>query len=182
MMGHLSLNDERAYDSLSERNQAISAEENCPPTPSPLLPSKNQLENVTFRQSQTRGEDSTMQSTPQHEVSRASIMAPPKTPRSTQQVQQLMDKFEDTLLSSTRKCTVSPSKSPSKVRPFLTKDSNLRAFTAWDVDERLVDMESQFKALKEVMNVSLTDKKAMEEVIEMAKTRGRNRQHHLAIL
>ncbi|KUI52658.1 Kinesin-like protein klpA [Cytospora mali] len=42
---------------------------------------------------------------------------------------------------------------------------------SWDVDERLVDMESQFKALKEVMNVSLTDKKAMEEVIEMAKTR-----------
>lgn len=123
-----------------------------------------------------------MQSTPQHEVSRASIMAPPKTPRSTQQVQQLMDKFEDTLLASTRKCTVSPSKSPSKVRPFLTKDSNLRAFTAWDVDERLVDMESQFKALKEVMNVSLTDKKAMEEVIEMAKTRGRNRQHPVAIL
>ncbi|ROV88638.1 hypothetical protein VMCG_10310 [Cytospora schulzeri] len=41
----------------------------------------------------------------------------------------------------------------------------------WDVDERLVDMESQFKALKEVMNVSLTDKKAMEEVIDMAKTR-----------
>ncbi|ROW15921.1 hypothetical protein VPNG_02513 [Cytospora leucostoma] len=42
---------------------------------------------------------------------------------------------------------------------------------SWDVDERLVDMESEFKALKEVMNGSLTDKKAMEEVIEMAKTR-----------
>ncbi|KAL2279942.1 hypothetical protein FJTKL_13087 [Diaporthe vaccinii] len=42
---------------------------------------------------------------------------------------------------------------------------------AWDMDERLVEVEAQFKAMKEVMNVSLTDKKAMEEVIEMAKTR-----------
>lgn len=41
------------------------------------------------------------------------------------------------------------------------------------MDERLVEVEAQFKAMKEVMNVSLTDKKAMEEVIEMAKTRGR---------
>ncbi|KAK7730271.1 kinesin-like nuclear fusion protein [Diaporthe eres] len=42
---------------------------------------------------------------------------------------------------------------------------------SWDMDERLVEVEAQFKAMKEVMNVSLTDKKAMEEVIEMAKTR-----------
>lgn len=174
MMGHLSLNDARAYDSLSDRNQAISTKENCPPTPNPLLPSKSQLENVTFRQSESREEDAVSQPIPRQEESRASIIATPKTPHSTQQVHKLMDKFEDTLLASTRKCMVSPSKSPSKVRSFLTKDSNLRAFTAWDVDGRLVDMESQFKALKEVMNVSLTDKKAMEEVIEMAKTRGRN--------
>lgn len=49
----------------------------------------------------------------------------------------------------------------------------MRTFTAWDVDERLVEVEAQFKAMKEVMNGSLSDKKAMEEVIEMAKTRGR---------
>lgn len=174
MMGNLSLDDERAYDSLSKRNQAISIKENCPPTPTPLRPSKYQLENVTFRRSQKRGEDATVQSTPRQEESRVSIMAPPKTPHSTQQVQHLMNKFEDTLFASARKPTGTPSKSPSKVRSFLTKDSNLRAFTAWDVDERLVDMESQFKALKEVMNLSLTDKKAMEEVIDMAKTRGRH--------
>ncbi|KAG6356265.1 hypothetical protein INS49_015652 [Diaporthe citri] len=45
------------------------------------------------------------------------------------------------------------------------------AEVSWDMDERLVEVEAQFKAMKEVMNVSLTDKKAMEEVIEMAKTR-----------
>lgn len=49
----------------------------------------------------------------------------------------------------------------------------MRTFTAWDVDERLFEVEAQFKAMKEVMNGSLSDKKAMEEVIEMAKTRGR---------
>ncbi|POS70566.1 kinesin [Diaporthe helianthi] len=43
--------------------------------------------------------------------------------------------------------------------------------SSWDMDDRLVEMEAQFKAMKDVMNVSLTDKKAMEEVIEMAKTR-----------
>ncbi|KAJ9134612.1 Kinesin-like protein [Pleurostoma richardsiae] len=42
---------------------------------------------------------------------------------------------------------------------------------SWDVDERLYEVESQFKAMKEVMNVSLTDRKALEEVIELAKTR-----------
>lgn len=41
------------------------------------------------------------------------------------------------------------------------------------MDERLVEVEAQFKQMKEVMNVSLKDKTHMEEVIEMAKARGR---------
>lgn len=114
-------------------------------------------------------------SLPQPEDSEASMLAPPTTPRShsTQEVQQMFENFGVSLLASTRKYTGSPFKSPSKVRSFLTKDSNTRAFTAWDMDERLIEVEAQFKAMKEVMNVSLSDKKAMEEVIEMAKTRGR---------
>jgi kinesin family protein C1 len=101
-------------------------------------------------------------------------MAPPKTPPdSAQHALDMLYKFEETLLASTRKPPESPSKSPSKASSFLTKDSNLTAFTAWDMDDRLVEMEAQFKAMKDVMNVSLTDKKAMEEVIDMAKTRGR---------
>ncbi|ROV93085.1 hypothetical protein VSDG_07354 [Cytospora chrysosperma] len=63
------------------------------------------------------------------------------------------------------------SKSMSSRPPNTFAQSVGPGIAPWDVDERLVDMESQFKALKEVMNVSLTDKKAMEEVIEMAKTR-----------
>lgn len=173
MMGNLSLDDERANGSFLRRNQAVSTKENCPPSPTSLRQPDFQLENVTFRPSQLRREDGTTTPVTHQEVSRASIMAPPKTPPpSVEQAREWLDRFEDTLLASTRRCPESPSKSPSKAS-FLTKDSNLPAFTAWDMDERLVEVEAQFKAMKEVMNVSLTDKKAMEEVIEMAKTRGR---------
>ena len=67
--------------------------------------------------------------------------------------------------------TPSPTKSSA---PYLTKDSDLKNFTAWDVDERLQQVESQFKAIKEVMDVSLTDKKKLEEAIDVTKTRGKN--------
>ncbi|KAK2603105.1 hypothetical protein N8I77_009586 [Diaporthe amygdali] len=171
MMGNLSLDDERANGSFLRRNQAVSTKENCPPSPTSLRQSDFLLENVTFRPSQLRREDGTATPITHQEDSRASIMAPPKTPPpSVEQARGWLDRFEDTLLASTRRCPESPSKSPSKTS-FLTKDSNLPAFTAWDMDERLVEVEAQFKAMKEVMNVSLTDKKAMEEVIEMAKTR-----------
>lgn len=166
MMGNLSLNDERAYDSTSKRSQVISTKENG--LLISLRPSSDQLGSATFRQSRT---EAVAQLLPQREGLEANILVPPMTPRA-QDAQQALDNFETTLLASTRKCTQSPSKSPSKVRPFLTKDSNTRTFTAWDMDERLIEVEAQFKAMKEVMNVSLSDKKAMEEVIEMAKTRG----------
>lgn len=178
MMGNLSLNDERPNGIFLTRDQAISTKENCPPSPSPLQSSEFLLENVTLRPAQSRREDSIATPVVRPEDSRASIMAPPKTPPdSAQHALDLLDKFEETLLASTRKCPESPSKSPSKVVSFLTKDSNLTAFTAWDMDDRLVEMEAQFKAMKDVMNVSLTDKKAMEEVIDMAKTRGRHLTH-----
>lgn len=183
MMGKLSLNDERPNGILLTRDQAISTKENCPPSPSSLRLSDSLLQNVTLRPAQSRREDGTATPVALPEDSRASIMAPPKTPpRSAQHALDMLDKFEDTLYASTRKCPESPSKSPSKFQKFLTRDSNLTTFTAWDVDERLVEVEAQFKAMKEVMNGSLTDKKAMEEVIEMAKTRGRRSTEEMEIL
>lgn len=170
MMGKLSLEDERAYEGCSRRNQAILDKENQPPSIS-LPPSSIQADSVNFQQSQREESRDFLQ----QEDSRVCIMAPPRTPHSTDHAQKMLDQFGETLLASTRKFTESPTKSPSKVRQqFLTKDSNMRAFTAWDVDERLFEVEAQFKAMKEVMNGSLSDKKAMEEVIEMAKTRGRS--------
>lgn len=167
MMGNLSLNDERAYAGLSKRNQVILYQESQSPSLS-LRSSGKQMESITFRQQQREEATSFLQ----REDSRVCIMAPPKTPHSTEAAQKMLESFEETLLASTRRHTESPTKSPSKVRPFLTKDSNLRTFTAWDVDERLIEVEAQFKAMKEVMSGSLSDKKAMEEVIDMAKTRG----------
>ncbi|KAK0720333.1 putative KAR3 protein [Lasiosphaeris hirsuta] len=41
----------------------------------------------------------------------------------------------------------------------------------WDVDERLHEVESQFKVMKEAMNVSLTDRKTLEDAVDLAKTR-----------
>lgn len=109
----------------------------------------------------------------QREVSGNGIVPLPKTPHSARDALRVLHSFEDALLASTRKYAQSPTKSPSRVRQFLTKDSNTRAFTAWDMDERLIEVEAQFKQMKEVMNVSLKDKTHMEEVIEMAKARGR---------
>lgn len=41
----------------------------------------------------------------------------------------------------------------------------------WDVDERLDGIESQFRVMKEAMATTLTDRKTMEEAVEIAKAR-----------
>lgn len=125
---------------------------------------------VTFRRLRT--DEAASLSASQQDVSGNGKVPPPETPHTAQNALRVLDDFEGTLLASTKKYT-SPTKSSSKVRQFLTKDSNTRAFTAWDMDERLIEVEAQFKQMKEVMNVSLKDKTHMEEVIEMAKARGK---------
>ncbi|KAM0429672.1 hypothetical protein ACHAPT_006278 [Fusarium lateritium] len=42
---------------------------------------------------------------------------------------------------------------------------------AWDVDGRVVDMESQFKELKEMVNTTLSERKGHDDALELAKTR-----------
>ncbi|RKK80976.1 Kinesin-like protein klpA [Fusarium oxysporum] len=42
---------------------------------------------------------------------------------------------------------------------------------AWDVDGRVVDMESQFKELKEMVNTTLSERKGQDDVLELAKKR-----------
>lgn len=178
MMGKLSLEDERAYSSLSQRSQVISDKENWPPAPVQVqvhvpvsapapaparLSLRSSNQHITLRQSRNS----------RPEGSGNDTVSPPKTPpHSTKHALKVLDEFEDTLFTSTKKYTQSPTKSFKK-QPFLTKDSNTRAFTAWDMDVRLIEVEAQFKQMKEVMNISLKDKTHMEEVIEMAKARGR---------
>ncbi|KAG7289412.1 hypothetical protein NEMBOFW57_005783 [Staphylotrichum longicolle] len=44
-------------------------------------------------------------------------------------------------------------------------------YTGWDVDGRLNEFESQFKVMKEAFEGTVTDRKAMEEAIDLAKNR-----------
>lgn len=82
--------------------------------------------------------------------------------------------FEHALFSVTR--TPHPprslSRSPTK-QMFLTKESRLTNFAAWDVDERLQDLDTQFRQMKDVMNSTLTERKGLDEALELAKTRGK---------
>ena len=80
----------------------------------------------------------------------------------------------ETALKSLRQHPSSPLKSCSPSKPvFLTKDSNLTSYTGFDVNGRLDEVESQFKLMQEAMNVSLTDRKTLEDAVDLAKTRGR---------
>ena len=79
----------------------------------------------------------------------------------------------NSLLRSFRMRPSSPTKSSSPRKLlFLSKDSNVTSFTGWDVDGRLNEFESQFKVMKEAFEGTVTDRKAMEEAIDLAKNRG----------
>jgi hypothetical protein len=132
----------------------------------------SQMAHVTLRP--TRKDTTNKPSTVRRKLSYASLVALPQTPTpSARQMKTMLDRFEDTVKSAFD-TPRSPSKStsPSKL-PFLTKESNLTGFIAWDVDERLQEVESQFKGLKEMMNSTVNDRRAMEDAVELAKTRGK---------
>lgn len=85
-----------------------------------------------------------------------------------------VEKLQDSI--SAVKAAASPTKSPSPQKLFLTKDSNLTGYAAWDVDGRVDVMETRFKELSDMVHNSLEAKQAHDEALELAKTRGRNSQ------
>ncbi len=103
--------------------------------------------------------------------SRGTPARPPTTPPP-------LRRFHDavhSLLRSPSKRPPSPVKSCTPIRTsFLTKDSNLTSYTgaSWDVDDRLTEFESQFKVMKEAFEGTMTDRKTLEEAIDLAKNRG----------
>lgn len=106
----------------------------------------------------------------------ALVRSPPSTPvRSAPAFEFEMQM--NTLGETLKKLRASPTKSVSNCSPskpsFLRKDSMLTDFTAWDVDGRLHEVEAQFRALKDVMNSSLTDRKSQDAALELAKTRSK---------
>ncbi|KAK1978340.1 kinesin motor domain-containing protein [Colletotrichum cereale] len=101
----------------------------------------------------------------------ASHMTDPATPSpDSKRARAMMERLEETIM--TIKDSRSPARSPSPSRQcFLTKDSNLTQFIGWDVEGRVAELDSQFKQVKESMNVMLSDKELMDERVEMYKKR-----------
>jgi kinesin family member C1 len=66
-----------------------------------------------------------------------------------------------------------PRPSPQKT-PYLTKDSNIPAFTAWDVHGRLEDMEAMYSELKETLNGTSLERNGLEEAVAVYKARSRS--------
>lgn len=77
------------------------------------------------------------------------------------------DPFFDTPLTPCK----APKPSPQKT-PFLTKDSNVPAFTAWDVDGRVAHMEGMISELDAKISNTTREKYTYEEAIGLYKTRG----------
>jgi len=61
-----------------------------------------------------------------------------------------------------------PKPSPMKTQ-FLSKDSNIPGFTAWDVDARLGSIESMYANLQETIKSTTTDRSEMEKEVGIYK-------------
>jgi kinesin family member C1 len=59
----------------------------------------------------------------------------------------------------------------SQKTPFLTKGSNVTAFTAWDVHGRLEDMESMYSELKRKLDGTSMERNGLEEAVAVYKAR-----------
>ncbi|KAH7309540.1 P-loop containing nucleoside triphosphate hydrolase protein [Stachybotrys elegans] len=60
---------------------------------------------------------------------------------------------------------------------FLTKESNTTGYVAWDVDNRVDDMESKFKVLSDMVHTTLEARKEHDEALDLAKMRVSELEH-----
>ena len=65
-----------------------------------------------------------------------------------------------------------PKTSPQKI-PYLTKDSNIPAFIAWDVRGRLEDMEAMYSELKDKFSGTNIERNGLEEAVGLFKARSK---------
>lgn len=89
----------------------------------------------------------------------------PKTP-SQIPVLSKMEALKDTPATPCKLLKPSPQKTP-----YLTKDSNVTAFIAWDVDDRLERMESMYSKLEGTITSTTFDKSGLEEALAAYKAR-----------
>lgn len=91
----------------------------------------------------------------------------PKTPTAKELRQQFARVDSSFKSAKTVYTTPSPTKSS-----YLTKESNLTGFIAWDVDERLGTFESEFAAMKDMINTSISGQKSLEEDVAAVRQKG----------
>lgn len=179
-------NDEDTEDPTSScGDQAVSDLTTGPSAAGPKEPLDGILGNVTVRQKSSRNAQacqpaSPVQATGDTRSVAPSPPAPPKTPTCLgRSFDAKVEIFESSIKALKHRDGNLMTSSPTKSRPpFLSKETNIRnfEFKAWDVDERLNEVESQWKAMKEVMNVSMSERKAMEQVVELATSRAEGLQ------
>ncbi|RDA94916.1 hypothetical protein CP533_0110 [Ophiocordyceps camponoti-saundersi (nom. inval.)] len=94
-------------------------------------------------------------------------VVPPMTP-SVERVKHQLHVVESSISAIKNRRFPSKTLTPRK---FLTKDSDLTGFTAWDVDGRVDTIESQFQELKDMVTDTIERRKGDENAFELAKTR-----------
>jgi kinesin family protein C1 len=162
----LSLNDKPNKN--AKGGQVVSNQSQQPPS----LPSQSEAETEII--TPTLQQDEAARGNPLGPADSQSAPAPvPATPPESRKFNEAMDTVRKGLQSPC-KAPLSPFKSScSPTKPsFLSKESSVTSFTGWDVDGRLNEFESQFKVMKETFEGTMTDRKVLEEAIDMAKNRG----------
>ncbi|KAF6833877.1 kinesin family protein, partial [Colletotrichum musicola] len=171
--GALSIKDDTAADSAQDEDQVVFSQDNSRASSTTTAASSaptEEVNNVTMRPPSRR-----LAMKPPPELSpkkrQASRMTDPVTPSpDSKRVRADLEILEETIMSI--KASRSPARSPSPNKLlFLTKDSNVTQFTAWDVEGRLGELDSQFKKVQDSMNSMISDKELMDERIEMYKKR-----------
>jgi hypothetical protein len=153
----LSINGANPMMPLSQANQVT-------PTSDTVAMTYEVPHNVTIR---NRGHDAGAQLVAcRRGISRDDPVAP-KTP-SAKDLHQQMARTD-----SSWRAVKTPLLSPSPTKTsFLTKQSNATGFVAWDVDERLGTFESEFKAMKDMINNSISGQKSLEEDVAAVRLKG----------
>nr|XP_036582713.1 kinesin family protein [Colletotrichum truncatum]KAF6791504.1 kinesin family protein [Colletotrichum truncatum] len=165
--GVLSIKDDIFTDYTQDEDQVVFSQESSNSSMTTAA-STTQMDNVTMRPSRKLAAIPPELSPKRRQASR---MTDPVTPSpDAKRVKADMNELQEAIMSI--KASRSPARSPSPNKPsFLTKDSNLTQFTAWDVEGRLGELDSQFKKVQDSMNSMISDKELMDERVEMYKKR-----------
>jgi kinesin family protein C1 len=113
------------------------------------------------------GTDSTENALVLYEATGDSLVAP-KTPSHIP----VLSKMEAVVAPAATPCKTpkTPRTSPTKV-PFLSKTSNIPAFTAFDIEGRLGTIEAMYSEMKDKMSGASAERNGLDEAVALYKAR-----------